>query len=54
MFGNRVDELPESYRRYLVNAMRRDLELGAVPVRLTLRAPQEPVRRRQTSALSRP
>ena len=29
VFGNRTDELPESYRRYLVNAMRRDLELGA-------------------------
>src|SRR5687767_4747663 len=25
LFGNRLDELPESYRRYLVNALRRDL-----------------------------
>ncbi|HEY6662926.1 MAG TPA: ribosome biogenesis GTPase Der, partial [Sphingomicrobium sp.] len=34
VFGNRTDELPESYRRYLVNALRRDLKLGAVPLRL--------------------
>jgi GTP-binding protein len=33
VFGNRTDELPESYRRYLVNAMRRDLGFGAVPLR---------------------
>ena len=26
VFGNRTDELPESYRRYLVNALRRDLQ----------------------------
>ena len=25
IFGNRTDELPDSYRRYLLNAMRRDL-----------------------------
>ena len=34
VFGNRTDELPESYRRYLVNAMRRDLSFGPVPLRL--------------------
>ena len=28
VFGNRTDELPESYRRYLVNAIRRDLNLA--------------------------
>src|SRR6478736_2738759 len=37
VFGNRTDELPESYRRYLVNASRRDLNLGAVPLRLNFR-----------------
>ena len=42
LFGTRVDELPESYRRYLVNGIRRDLGFGAVPVRLTLRAPKNP------------
>ena len=42
VFGNRTDELPESYRRYLVNAMRRDLELGAVPLRLSFRGRGNP------------
>ena len=42
IFGTRVDELPESYRRYLMNGIRRELGFGAVPVRLTLRAPKNP------------
>jgi GTP-binding protein len=42
VFGTRVDQLPESYRRYLLNSMRRDLKLGAVPLRLTMRAPKNP------------
>ena len=42
LFGTRVDELPTSYQRYLVNGIRRDLGFGAVPVRLTLRAPKNP------------
>jgi GTP-binding protein len=42
VFGNRIDELPESYRRYLVNALRRDLKLGAVPLRLNFRGRGNP------------
>ncbi len=42
LFGTRVDQLPDSYQRYLVNGIRRDLGFGAVPVRLTLRAPKNP------------
>jgi GTP-binding protein len=42
LFGTRVDQLPESYRRYLVNGIRRDLGFGSVPVRLTVRAPKNP------------
>ena len=34
LFGTRVDQLPESYLRYLVNGIRRELGFGAVPVRL--------------------
>jgi GTPase len=41
-FGTRVDQLPESYRRYLVNGMRRELGFGAVPIRLMLRAGRNP------------
>jgi len=42
VFGTRVDQLPASYERYLVNSMRRDLGFGAVPVRLSFRAPKNP------------
>jgi GTPase len=42
VFGTRVDQLPESYRRYLANGIRRDLGFGSVPIRLTLRAPKNP------------
>ncbi|MEO7169000.1 MAG: ribosome biogenesis GTPase Der [Sphingomonas sp.] len=42
LFGTRVDQLPASYQRYLINGIRRDLGFGAVPVRLTLRAPKNP------------
>ena len=42
LFGTRVDLLPESYRRYLINGLRREFDFGAVPVRLNLRAPKNP------------
>jgi len=42
VFGTRLDDLPTSYERYLVNGIRRDLGFGAVPVRLNLRSPKNP------------
>jgi GTPase len=42
LFGSRVDMLPESYRRYLVNSLRREFDFGAVPVRFTMRASKSP------------
>lgn len=45
VFGSRLDMLPESYRRYLVNGIRRELGFGAVPVRLTLRSAVNPYAR---------
>jgi len=48
IFGNRTDELPESYRRYLLNALRRDLKLGAVPLRLELRGRGNPFDRQKS------
>ncbi|MEN2711877.1 ribosome biogenesis GTPase Der [Sphingomonas sp. NPDC092331] len=42
LFGTRVDLLPMSYQRYLINGLRREFDFGAVPVRLTLRAPKNP------------
>ena len=42
LFGTRVDQLPDSYLRYLVNGIRRELGFGAVPVRLAARASRNP------------
>ncbi len=42
MFGTRLDMLPASYERYLVNSIRRELGFNAVPIRLTLRSPKNP------------
>ena len=42
IFGTRVDDLPESYRRYLVNGIRRQLGFGGVPVRLIIRSSKNP------------
>jgi GTP-binding protein len=46
IFGTRVDQLPASYERYLVNSMRRDLNFGSVPIRVTMRAPKNPFDRK--------
>ena len=42
IFGTRLDALPTSYERYLVNGIRRELGFGAVPVRLVLKSPKNP------------
>lgn len=42
IFGSRVDQLPDSYSRYLLNGIRRDLDFGAVPVRINLRTRANP------------
>ncbi|KHK93038.1 ribosome biogenesis GTPase Der [Novosphingobium malaysiense] len=42
LFGTRLDMLPESYKRYLVNSIRRELGFEAVPIRLNLRSPKNP------------
>ena len=50
VFGNRTDEVPESYRRYLLNALRRDLKLGAVPMRLDFRGRGNPFDRQRSGS----
>jgi GTP-binding protein len=42
LFGTRVDQLPDSYLRYLVNDLRKELGFGAVPLRLQARASKNP------------
>jgi GTP-binding protein len=42
LFGTRVDQLPDTYLRYLTNSIRKELGFGAVPVRLQARASRNP------------
>ena len=42
VFGTRLDMLPKSYERYLVNGIRRELGFDAVPVRVVLKSPKNP------------
>jgi GTP-binding protein len=42
LFGNQLKALPESYLRYLVNAMREAFELPGTPIRLNLRSTKNP------------
>ena len=42
VFGTKLDALPKSYERYLLNSIRQRLGFGSVPVRLTLRSPKNP------------
>ena len=45
VFGTRLDMLPKSYERYLVNSIRRELGFEAVPVRVVLKSPKNPYKR---------
>ncbi|MEP7222167.1 MAG: ribosome biogenesis GTPase Der [Novosphingobium sp.] len=42
VFGTRLDMIPESYRRYLINGIRKELGFDAVPIRLNLRSAKNP------------
>jgi GTP-binding protein len=42
LFSARAQALPETYRRYLVNGLRENFTLLGTPIRLTLRAKQNP------------
>ncbi len=42
VFGNRTDDLPASYARFLVNSLRDDLDLDGVPIRLNFRGGKNP------------
>jgi GTPase len=47
LFCSRADAVPDAYRRYLVNALRRDFDLPGTPIRLILRAKPNPYRGRK-------
>ena len=46
LFGTRVDLLPESWQRYLINQLRADFDLPGVPLRLSLRPSGNPYDKR--------
>ena len=50
VFSSRADEVPTSYRRYLVNALRETFNLPGVPIRLFMRKGKNPYegRKRRT------
>jgi GTP-binding protein len=45
LFASKPGELPDSYRRYLVNALRHDFTLPGTPIRLMLRKNENPYTR---------
>jgi GTPase len=45
LFASKPSELPDSYRRYLVNALRQDFDLPGTPIRLMLRKGENPYAR---------
>ncbi len=49
IFGNRTEDLPASYGRYLVNSLRDDLDFEGVPIRLSFRGGKNPFEGRPRS-----
>ncbi len=42
LFASRADQLPESYRRYLINSLRESFDLPGVPMRVTIKSGKNP------------
>ncbi|WP_374452292.1 ribosome biogenesis GTPase Der [Phenylobacterium sp.] len=42
MFATRADQLPDHYRRYLINSLRESFDLPGVPMRLTVKSNKNP------------
>lgn len=42
LFASRADQLPDSYRRYLINSLRESFDLPGVPIRVTVKAGRNP------------
>ncbi len=47
IFGNQLDELPDSYRRFLMNGLRQTFALPGTPIRLTLKQGENPYARKK-------
>ncbi len=42
LFASRADQMPEQYRRYLVNSLRESFDLPGVPIRITVKSGKNP------------
>jgi GTP-binding protein len=42
LFANRAEQIPESYRRYLVNSLRESFDLPGVPIRVSMKSTRNP------------
>ena len=42
LFANRAEQLPESYRRYLINSLRESFDLPGVPIRVSMKSTRNP------------
>jgi GTPase len=45
-FGNQLEHLPESYRRFLANGLRAKFDLAGVPIRLSMKNSENPYARK--------
>ena len=42
LFSSRADQMPEQYRRYLINSLRESFDMPGVPLRITLKSGKNP------------
>jgi GTP-binding protein len=42
LFSSRADQMPEQYRRYLINSLRESFDLPGVPLRITIKSGANP------------
>ncbi|MFN8832507.1 MAG: ribosome biogenesis GTPase Der, partial [Alphaproteobacteria bacterium] len=48
VFGNIIEEIPESYSRYLYNDLRATFNLGGVPIRMKFKKIDNPYENRKS------
>ncbi|MGB8278934.1 MAG: ribosome biogenesis GTPase Der [Methylovirgula sp.] len=48
IFGNQLEHLPESYKRFLVNGLRQSFDLPGVPIRLSTKTSENPYAERKS------
>lgn len=47
VFSNRPQDIPESYKRYIINSIRESFDLPGVPIRVMLRASSNPYKKKR-------